>query len=56
LSGFGVNSLVVSGCNFSNCPRITIYEAIERDYRIALAEDAISGLYSQGKKEFEYES
>jgi nicotinamidase-related amidase len=49
----GVNSLVFSGCNFPNCPRTSIYEASERDFRIALAEDAISGLYPKGKSELE---
>lgn len=48
-----VDTLVFSGCNFPNCPRTSIYEASERDYRIVLAEDAISGLYEQGKKEME---
>ena len=48
-----VNSLVFSGCNFPNCPRTSIYEASERDFRIALAEDAISGLYPKGKLELE---
>lgn len=43
--------MVFSGCNFPNCPRTSIYEASERDYKIALAEDAISGLYEQGKTE-----
>jgi len=47
----GVSTLVFSGCNFPNCPRTSIYEASERDYKIALAEDAISGLYEQGKTE-----
>ena len=51
LKRLGVNTLVFSGCNFPNCPRTSIYEASERDYKIALAEDAISGLYEQGKKE-----
>jgi len=51
LKDLGVNTLVFSGCNFPNCPRISIYEASERDYKIALAEDAISGLYEQGKTE-----
>ncbi len=49
----GVNSLIFSGCNFPNCPRTSIYEASERDFRIALAEDAISGLYPRGKVELE---
>ena len=53
LRSLGVNTLVFSGCNFPNCPRTSIYEASERDYKIALAEDAISGLYEQGKIELE---
>jgi nicotinamidase-related amidase len=53
LRSLGVNSLVFSGCNFPNCPRTSIYEASERDYRITLAEDAISGFYPKGKKELE---
>ena len=51
LKKLGVSTLVFSGCNFPNCPRTSIYEASERDYKIALAEDAISGLYEQGKTE-----
>lgn len=46
-----VSTLVFSGCNFPNCPRISIYEASERDFRLVLVEDAISGLYDQGKRE-----
>lgn len=46
-----VDTLLFSGCNFPNCPRTSIYEASERDYRIVLAEDALSGLYEQGKRE-----
>lgn len=53
LRNVDVNSLIFSGCNFPNCPRTSIYEASERDFRIALAEDAISGLYPQGKLELE---
>lgn len=53
LRDFGVNSVVFSGCNFPNCPRTSIYEASERDFRIALAEDAISGFYPKGKKELQ---
>jgi nicotinamidase-related amidase len=36
LDGLHVNTLVVCGCNFPNCPRTTIYEASERDFRIVL--------------------
>jgi nicotinamidase-related amidase len=47
----GISTLVFSGCNFPNCPRTSIYEASERDFRVVLAEDAISGLYDQGRLE-----
>ena len=47
----GVSTLVFSGCNFPNCPRTSIYEASERDFRVVLVEDAISGLYEHGRRE-----
>jgi len=47
----GVDTLIVAGCNFPNCPRTTIYEASERDYRIVMAEDAVSGVYEKGVEE-----
>jgi len=46
-----INSIVFTGCNFPNCPRTSIYEASERDFRTVLAEDAVSGLYERGKDE-----
>lgn len=51
LQKLGVSTLLFGGCNFPNCPRTSIYEASERDYRVALVEDAVSGLYEQGRKE-----
>jgi nicotinamidase-related amidase len=51
LNALGVDTLVFCGCNFPNCPRATIYEASERDFKIVLAEDAVSGIYEEGKKE-----
>jgi nicotinamidase-related amidase len=45
LHNLGVNTVVVGGCNFPNCPRTTIYEASERDFRIVLAKDATSPIY-----------
>ena len=39
------NTVVVCGCNFPNCPRTTIYEAGERDFRIVLAKDVTSFIY-----------
>lgn len=47
----GVNTLVFAGCNFPNCPRTSIYEASERDFRIVLVSDAMSGLYDRGIEE-----
>jgi len=45
------NTLVFAGCNFPNCPRTSIYEASERDFRIVLVSDAMSGLYDRGIEE-----
>jgi nicotinamidase-related amidase len=53
LDELDVTTLVICGCNFPNCPRATLYEASERDFRIILAWDAISGLYERGRKELE---
>ncbi len=53
LRELGVSSLAFTGCNFPNCPRTSIYEASERDFRIVLVEDAVSGLYERGKEEME---
>jgi nicotinamidase-related amidase len=46
-----VSTAVFCGCNFPNCPRTSIYEASERDFRVVVAEDAISGLYDRGREE-----
>ena len=53
LTGKGVNTIVFTGFNFPNCPRSSIYEASERDYRIVFAEDGISNMYSRGMAELE---
>jgi nicotinamidase-related amidase len=47
----GVTSIAFAGCNFPNCPRASIYEASERDFRIVLVADAISGLYDRAQAE-----
>lgn len=44
LQGQGVNTLVFIGCNFPNCPRTSIYQASERDFRVVVVNDALSGL------------
>lgn len=51
LSALGITTLAFAGCNFPNCPRTSIYEASERDFRIILVEDAVSGLYDRGREE-----
>jgi nicotinamidase-related amidase len=47
----GVDTIVVCGCNFPNCPRATIYEASERDLHIVFVPDATSGVYRRGLDE-----
>lgn len=39
-----VSTVVLAGCNYPNCPRAAIYGASERDYRVLIAADAISGV------------
>jgi nicotinamidase-related amidase len=51
LRDLGVNTLVLCGCNFPNCPRTTIFEASERDSKLILVTDAVSGVYEQGLQE-----
>jgi nicotinamidase-related amidase len=46
-----IDTLVFGGCNFPNCPRSSIYDASSRDFRIVVAEEAISGLYDKGLDE-----
>lgn len=46
-----IDTLVITGCNFPNCPRATAYQASERDYRIVALRDAISGVYTRGLDE-----
>ena len=53
LRGLTVSTLVFAGCNFPNCPRASIYEASERDFRIVVIEDALSGFYDRGRTELE---
>lgn len=37
-----ISTVVVAGCNLPNCPRASLFEASERDYRTVLVEDAVS--------------
>jgi nicotinamidase-related amidase len=38
----GIDTVVVAGCNYPNCPRGTLFGASERDYRAVLVNDAVS--------------
>lgn len=51
LKNLNVSTLIFTGCNYPNCPRSSIYQASERDYKIVLVEDAMSGLYPIGLTE-----
>ena len=51
LSSLAVDTLVFCGANFPNCPRTSIYEASERDFRLVAASDGISGIYERGERE-----
>ncbi|KXO91875.1 cysteine hydrolase [Tsukamurella pulmonis] len=42
LRALGVDTVVVAGCNLPNCPRATLFDASERDYRAAVVADATS--------------
>ena len=48
LKRIGISTLIFAGCNYPNCPRTSIYQASERDYKIVLVQDAVSGLYPIG--------
>jgi nicotinamidase-related amidase len=51
LTEHGVDTIVFAGCNLPNCPRASIIEASERDYRTVLASDAVSNSTAQGLQE-----
>lgn len=51
LRRLGVTTTVFTGCNFPNCPRTSIMEASERDFRVVLVRDAISGFDGQAETE-----
>ncbi|SMF50949.1 cysteine hydrolase family protein [Streptomyces sp. Amel2xC10] len=42
LRDLGVDTLVFAGCNLPNCPRASIVQASERDFRVVLVRDAVS--------------
>lgn len=47
----GIDTIIFAGCNFPNCPRTSMYEASERDLKVVMTEDAISGVYEKGIEE-----
>ena len=53
LRDLNTNTVVICGCNFPNCPRTTIYEASERDFRVVLIKDATSNAYERGLQELD---
>jgi nicotinamidase-related amidase len=53
LHNMNINTIVMCGCNFPNCPRTTVYEASERDFKIVLVTDAVSQTYKRGLLELE---
>jgi nicotinamidase-related amidase len=53
LHELNTNTVVICGCNFPNCPRTTVYEASERDFRVVLISDATSNIYERGLHELD---
>ena len=53
LRNLHTNTVVICGCNFPNCPRTTVYEASERDFRVVLIKDATSNVYERGLQELD---
>lgn len=51
LQSRAVDTLVFAGCNYPNCPRTSIYEASERDFRTVLVDDAVSQLTAKDREE-----
>lgn len=48
LRALEVDTVVVAGCNFPNCPSATLFDATERNLRVVLVTDAVSGLAEAG--------
>ena len=45
-----IDTVIVAGCNFPNCPSATLFDLSERSFRAVLAADAVSGLTDSGVK------
>jgi nicotinamidase-related amidase len=48
-----VTTIVVVGCNYPNCPRTSLYQASERDFRLLAVSDAISRFDERAQTELE---
>ncbi|WP_240644530.1 cysteine hydrolase family protein [Paenibacillus paeoniae] len=46
-----IDTTVFIGCNFPNCPRTSMYEASERDFRVVMVADSMSQVYEKGIQE-----
>ncbi|PWA08874.1 cysteine hydrolase [Pueribacillus theae] len=51
LNDQNIDTLIFTGCNFPNCPRTSIYEASERDFRVVMVSNAMSQVYDKGIQE-----
>ena len=51
LKALGVSTIVICGTDFSTSPRSSVYAAANRDFRMVLATDAISGATDAGLNE-----
>lgn len=51
LKSLGITTIVICGTDFPTSPRSTVYAASNRDFRIVLATDAISGASDAGLDE-----
>ncbi|HEY2905986.1 MAG TPA: isochorismatase family cysteine hydrolase [Vicinamibacterales bacterium] len=51
LRGWSITTTVFAGCNFPNCPRASIVEASERDFRVVVVSDAVSGFDERSRRE-----
>ncbi|HEY4163095.1 MAG TPA: cysteine hydrolase [Dongiaceae bacterium] len=51
LKSLGITTIVICGTDFPTSPRSTVYAASNRDFRIVLATDAISGAHDAGLDE-----
>ena len=51
LRGWDVDTVVVAGCNFPNCPRATVIDASQRDLRVVVVGDATSQVTDEGLRQ-----